>query len=339
MKTVSVIVPCRNEARYLPHFLDSLLAQDLGPEVDCEILIADGMSDDGSREILAEWHPRFKSLTILDNPQRFVSNGLNAAIRLARGEVIVRMDVHSDYAPDYIRQCMFALEQSGADNVGGPAVASGRTYVERAACLAHQSPFGCGGARFHNPSYEGYADTVMFGCWRKATLERLGGFDEEFIRNQDDELNLRITRGGGKIWQTPKIRLLYHPRSSIRALARQYAQYGYWKTYVLRKHKIPASWRHLVPGTFVAALVIAGVSAPFSVFGRYLLAGLVSSYALANITASILACRNLKDLVLLPILPLVFAAYQLSYGLGFLRGLFDIAVRNRPNPSFSALVR
>lgn len=339
MRLVSVIIPCRNEIRYIQPFLESLLSQEVDAEVECEFLIAEGMSDDGTRDILAAWQPRFKRLTIIDNEARTVPIGLNKAIRRARGEVIIRMDVHSEYATDYVQQCLAALDRHQADNVGGPAVARGTTYLQRAIALAHQSRFGCGGARFHDPSYEGYVDTVMYGCWRKSKLEELGLFDEELVRNQDDELNLRLTRQGGKIWQTPLIRLWYSPRSSLQGLARQYAQYGYWKVKVIRKHQIPASWRHLVPAAFAASLLILGIFANFSWWGRWLFAVLLGTYLLASIGASLLACRSPKNWWLIPEMPVVFAVYHFSYGIGFLFGLWDLAVNRKPAATFAAFNR
>ncbi len=339
MQIVSIIVPCRNEIRHIRAFLESLLAQELGSGLECEFLIADGMSTDGTRAMLAEWQKRFKNFAILDNPALTVSAGLNAAIRQARGEIILRMDVHSEYAPDYIRQCVVTLRETGADNVGGPALALGTTYMQRAICVAYRSPFGCGGARFHDPDYEGDVDTVTYGCWYKSTLEQLGLFDEVLVRNQDDELNLRLIRRGGRIWQTPRIRSWYRPRASLTALARQYSQYGYWKVRVMRKHRLPGSWRHCVPGIFVGALLVFGITAPFAQLSAWVLKVLVGSYVLVSIAASVIACRKTENLSLAPMMPLVFAAYHLSYGFGFLRGLWDAAISRGPGDAFTALVR
>jgi len=339
MRTISVIVPCRNEIRHIRDFLESLLAQELDADLQCEFLIADGMSNDGTRNVLCEWQGRFAGLVVFDNKDQTVSSGLNAAICRAHGEIVIRMDVHAQYAPDYIGRCVAALDQTQADNVGGPALTRGFTYIQRAICLAYHSRFGCGGAHFHDPTYEGYVDTVTYGCWRKSTLESLSLFDEAFVRNQDDELNLRLLRRGGTIWQTPKIRSWYQPRSSLMALARQYFQYGYWKTQLLRKHRIPASLRHLVPGIFVAALMILGATAPFLTLSAYLFATAVAVYGLASITASLIACRTADTLLLLPVMPLVFAAYHLSYGVGFLSGLWHPAAGCRPPRMFTALSR
>ena len=339
VRTVSVIVPCRNEIRLIRSFLESLLRQDLGPDLDCEFLIADGMSNDGTRQVLADFQSRFTSLVIRDNQSQTVSSGLNSGILQARGNIIIRMDVHSEYAPDYIRQCVITLEDTGADNVGGPALPTGLSYLQRSICLAYQSAFGCGGARFHDPSFEGYVDTVTYGCWRKSTLIRLGLFDEELVRNQDDELNLRLTRSGGKIWQTPRIRSWYHPRSTLRELARQHLQYGYWKARVIRKHKIPASARHLVPGGFALTLLLLSTAALFWPFSARMLALLLTTYGVASVLASLIACWKRRNLLFLPVMPVVFAAYHLPYGLGFLGGLCDIILRRRPSRTLTALTR
>ena len=170
----------------------------------------------------------------------------------------------------------------------------------------------------------GWVDTVTFGCWRKRTLEEIGPFDEALVRNQDDEHNLRLTRRGGRIWQSPRIRCWFKPRSSLRALFRQYYQYGYWKVYVIRKHRLPASVRHLVPAAFVGGLAALAAAAPFSRTAALLLLLALGSYAAANLLASLLACRSFGRLKYLPVLPVVFAAYHFSYGAGFLHGLIRL---------------
>jgi glycosyltransferase involved in cell wall biosynthesis len=338
-RRISVIVPCRNELTHISAFLECLRNQSLPPELECEFLIADGMSDDGTREILEQFQREFGRIKLLDNLLQTVSCGLNEAIRCASGEIIIRMDVHSEYAPDYIQQCVATLDETGAANVGGPASPIGRSYFQRAISLAYMSRFSCGGARFHDPDYEGYVDTVTYGCWRKSTLEEIGLFDETLIRNQDDELNLRIVRSGGKIWQTPRIRSWYRPRSSLKSLARQYSQYGYWKVHVIRKHGAPASWRHLVPATFVAALLVLSIAAVVTPAARLFLVGLLAVYLLTAAVAAVMACRRTCDWLCVPILPLVFCVYHLSYGIGFWRGIWDLSIGQRPNPAFSALVR
>jgi len=344
MNSISIVVPCRNEVGHIRLFLESLLCQDLAG-LEWEIIVADGMSDDGTRHILEEYAGQDPKVRVIDNPGRIASTGLNAAIRAARGDIIVRMDVHTEYAPDYVRQCVAVLEETGADNAGGPARTRAHGLVQRAIAAAYRSRYSTGGARFHDDSYEGPADTVAYGCWRKETLLRAGLFDGTLVRNQDDEFNLRLARMGGKIWQSPRIVSWYRPRSSLRQLFRQYFQYGFWKVAVIRKHKLPASWRHLVPGaTVLLGLVLPAAAGLAAMSGSpawaWLLGpwiALCALYAVGLVAASITAAHpHGWDLV--PILPLVFVTYHLSYGLGFLAGLAYFPCYNRERadaPKFS----
>jgi succinoglycan biosynthesis protein ExoA len=323
---LTIIVACRNEKGQIRQFMDSLLAQDLSG-LTWEAIVADGMSDDGTRDILREYGERNPQLRTIDNPRRVVSPGLNAAIGAARGATIIRMDAHTSYAPDYCRRCMAELERTGADNVGGPARTRTQGKRARAFAAAYHSPFSTG-ARFHDENYEGWIDTVPYGCWRKDTLEQLGLFDETLVRNQDDELNLRLIRAGGKIWQSPDIVSWYSPRATLTALFLQYFQYGFWKAAVVRKHRLPGSWRHLVPVIFVlthilllATCIVTAAADPreFALAARLWLA-LVIAYAAANVTASCAAARK-SGWGTLPYLPAVFTVYHFSWGLGFLVGI------------------
>jgi succinoglycan biosynthesis protein ExoA len=334
---VSIIIPVRNERKSITACLDGVLAQDY-PQDRLEVLIADGMSDDGSRAILADFCARDCRVRVIDNPGRIVSTGLNAAIRQAQGEVIVRMDAHTEYAPDYVRTCVEVLGATRADNVGGPARTRADTYWQRAIAAAYHSSFSCGGSRFHDPDYEGEVDTVTYGCWPKATFDRFGLFDEELVRNQDDEHNLRLTRAGGRVWQSPRIRSWYRPRGSLVALFRQYMQYGYWKVKVIQKHRLPASPRHLVPAGFIALLFLLVLLAPFSGWALAALAVVLGLYSCCLFWASALAARR-YGLRLLPALPAVFASYHFGYGCGFLCGLWDWAFARSPRGAFTSLTR
>jgi len=335
---VSVILPCRNERGHIEASLESVLNQE-PPEGGFEIIVSDGISTDGTREYLQEVAARHSNLRVLTNTGRIVSRGLNAAIRAARGEVIVRMDAHTTYAPDYIKQCLKVLAETGADNVGGPMRTCARAYTERAIRAAFHSPYAVGGARSHSPDYEGYVDTVIYGCWRKEIFDRVGYFDEELVRNQDDEHNLRIVRAGGKVYQSKQIRSSYQVRGSLRALFAQYMQYGYWKVLVIRKHQVPASVRHLVPGAFLASLLatlVLGWFWPPALWAAGLLAGLYASLVLY---ASLLTASK-NEWALLPLLPVVFACFHFGYGYGFLRGIVDfILLHNAPNAKFVQLTR
>jgi glycosyltransferase involved in cell wall biosynthesis len=335
---VSIVVPCRNEKDQIETAIRSILAQE-PPSGGFEVIVADGMSDDGTRSILSKLVKENSHLRIVDNPDRIVSTGLNAAIHEARGAVIIRMDAHTVYASDYVRNCLEVLQTTGADNVGGPWVAKGTGTIGRAIAAAFQSPFSFGDRRGHNPNYEGIVDTVYLGCWPRHVFDRVGLFDEELVRNQDDEFNLRLTRAGGKIWQSPLIRSWYRPRSSLMALFRQYVQYGYWKVRVIQKHRIPASVRHVVAAGFVLSLILlflASLRWPLAVQGSLLLVG---AYAACNITASFFAAGR-DGWRLLPILPVVFACYHFAYGYGSLRGALDFLIlRRAPHPSYTTLSR
>jgi len=318
---VSVIVPCRNEADFIEAFLDSVLAQDY--DGDIEILIADGMSDDGSRDKLKRYADINPHIRLIDNPRQIVPTGLNAAIAVASHDIIIRLDVHTEYAKDYIQQCVKTLYETNADNVGGAWRAEGRNAMQQAIALAFQSPYSSGAAASHNLNYEGAVDSVYLGCWRKQAFERFGLFDDELVRNQDDELNLRINRGGGVVYQSPRIHSRYYPRDSLLALFRQYMQYGYWKVRVIQKHRIPASPRHLIPGAFVLCLLALTLLSPFVKAAAYLLVVQVLLYIAALVFASISIAAANKAYDKLLLLPVVLAMFHLGYGYGFLRGVMD----------------
>jgi glycosyltransferase involved in cell wall biosynthesis len=336
---VSVVIPCRNERGFIGSCLDSLLASDYPPE-RLEILVADGMSDDGTREILKAYCARYPQIRLIENPKKIVPTGLNQAIQAARGEVIVRMDAHSEYARDYIGQCVAVLEETGAANVVGAAQTKTSGDLQEAIALAFHSPFSGGGASWRDVHYEGETDTVTYGCWRKQTLLDAGLFDEELVRNQDDELNLRLVRRGGRIWQSARIRSWYSPRPSLKALFKQYSQYGYWKVRVIQKHKLPASPRHLVPGLWVGSTLALAVLSFFSPIAFWLLILETALYLAANFAATAVTCWRADKLKFLPLLPVVFATYHFSYGYGFLRGMMDfVLLRRNSRASFNSLSR
>jgi glycosyltransferase involved in cell wall biosynthesis len=335
---ITAVIPCRNERAHIEACVRSVLAQD-GISADLEVIVVDGMSDDGTREILRRLADQEPRLRIIENPAGIVPTGLNAAIRSARGNVILRMDAHTEYATDYMRQCLATLRQTRADNVGGPARTKGEGYIQSAICAAYQSRFAVGGARFHDVNYEGYVDTVPYGCWPREVFERIGLFDEELVRNQDDEFNLRLVRAGGKIWQSPRIKSWYRPRPLLSALIHQYLQYGYWKVRVIQKHKIPASVRHLVPGCFVFLLAGLPVAALLWTPAVWIWLGLVAAYTGCIIAASLLAAAE-KDYRLFPLLLITFPCFHIGYGYGFLRGICDfIILRRKPGRRFTLLTR
>jgi len=336
--SVSIVVPCRNERLYIEKCVESILAQD-PPPGGFEVIIADGMSDDGTSEILKRLESENPQLRVIDNIGKTAACGLNAAITRALGDIIIRMDAHTKYAPDYIRQCFLVLEETGADNIGGPWIAAGQGLISRAIAAAFQSPFSVGGARGHDPHYEGELDTVYLGCWRRDLFNRVGLFDEQLVRSEDDEFNLRLVRSGGRIWQTPRIKSWYVPRDSLSDLFRQCVQDGYWKVKVIRKHRLPASVRHLVPGGFLISLFVLPLMGIWWPNANQSWLALLRLYLATNAGASFLTAR-MKGWNYLPILPAVFACYHFGYGYGFLRGIIDLFVLNgKRNEKFTRLTR
>ena len=257
---VSVIIPMRNEAAWIDRCLGSVLNQDY-PTQQMEILVADGMSTDDSAARLAELAARDPRIRVISNPGLIVPTGLNLAIGAARGEVIARIDAHTVIERDYLRRGVELLERTGASNVGGPMVCRGGSPIAEAIASAMESRFGIG-ATFHFASNETECDTVYMGMWPRKVFEDVGLFDEELVRNQDDELSYRIRKAGGRIVVSPGMRSLYQNRESWKALARQFFQYGVWKVRVLQKHPRQMSLRHFVPPVFqatIALLVLVGI--------------------------------------------------------------------------------
>lgn len=328
-------MPIRNEAAYIKRSLGAVLAQDYPPD-RMEVLIVDGMSDDGTREIvekMAEDKGRKTEgyetsspvsclrspVYLLNNPARIVPAALNIGLRHAQGDIIIRVDGHCEIPSDYVRRCVTLLEQTGADNVGGIQWSVGENAWARAVALATSSPFGVGNAKFRYATKPGWVDTVYLGAYRREVFERIGSFDEELVRNQDDEFNFRLIQAGGKIWLDPTLKVRYYSRSSLRKFWRQYFEYGLYKVRVIQKRGAVPSWRHLVPVTFVLALMGSIVIALFTrqVYWAF---GVTGPYALANLIASIWEAR--RDWGAFPFVPTAFAILHIAYGLGFLYGLW-----------------
>jgi succinoglycan biosynthesis protein ExoA len=325
---VSIIAPCRNEADFIDDYVAAVLAQ-RRDGFDLELLIADGLSNDGTLQKLEAWAGREPRLKIITNPGQIVSTGLNLALRRAQGEFIVRMDIHTTYADDYVAECVKALRDTGATCVGGPWIAQGSGYLQRAIASAFQSRFGSGGAASRRHDYSGPVDTVYLGAWRRETLLALGGFDEALVRNQDDELNLRITRQGGKVWQSSSIRSRYTPRASLVALCRQFHQYGYWKIPVLQKHRLPAAVRHVAPFCFLVLLVALAIAAPFSRASAAVLAVLVGVYGVAALVFAWRAGASKSTAVDVPAVAAALVCMHVGYASGFGRGIWDFVVLRR----------
>jgi len=317
---VSVVMPVRNEAAHIAKTLQAVLAQDY-PREKMEIIVADGMSTDDTRRIIASLQDDNSHLRLISNPGKIVPTGLNAAIRRAQGEIIVRLDGHTEVATDYVRQCVGSLLRTGADNAGGRMSAVGGGFVGRAIAIATSTPLGVGSARFHYSDKEEWVDTVYLGAWRKDLFRRLGLFDEEQVRNQDDEFNYRLLKHGGRILLTPAVKSRYTVRSSLHKLCSQYFQYGFWKVRVMQKHPRQMQWRQFAPPGMVALFIALLIGAVWFPWSRIAALTATGTYLIAVLVASLSAGRKAgwRSAVLLPV---VFATLHVSYGVGFVAGLF-----------------
>lgn len=256
-------MPCLDEERYVEACLRSVLAQAY-PADRMEILVADGGSRDRTRQLVARIAAEDRRVVLVENPGRIQAAGMNEAIRRARGDVVVRMDVHCAYARDYVRRCVEALESTGADNVGGAQRARADTAFQRALCAALESPLGVGGARYRSAAAEGLVDTVFLGAFRRRVFEEVGLYDPRAITNEDAELNQRITKAGGRVWLSRDIVVHYHPRDDHRSVARQYFRYGRGRARTLLKHGGVPSIRPLLPFLMVLAGTLLLLASPRS---------------------------------------------------------------------------
>jgi glycosyltransferase involved in cell wall biosynthesis len=331
-----------DEAAHVEHFVADVAAQDFEGAVG--LIVADGGSSDGSTNRLEAAAARHGlRLTVLPNPYGWVSHGLNACIREATGDLIVRLDCHSRYPPDYLRRCAAAAEETGAPVVGGVIVAKGRTPYERAVACAMDTAFGgignyrvfasdggllgrlAGALGVRRAGGDAHmrveTDTLTFGAFSPQVFPSVGLFDESLRRNQDDEFNLRVRRSGGRVVLDPTIRVHYRPRGTVGGLFRQYYEYGLWKVPVALKHRQPPSPRSLAPVVFVASLCVLGPAAVRSRLARRALTAEVASYAaLAGVFAAASVHGRRESWRLLPLVLATFPTFHVAYGVGMLRG-------------------
>jgi len=336
---VSVLVPMRNEERYIEACLRSLAGQDY-PRDRFEVLVIDGESTDRSRDLAQQFTLADDfDVRILDNPARKTAPGLNIGLEAARGEVIVRVDAHAEVAPDFLSQSIAALRETDADAVGGPIESVAEGLVGEAIALAMSSPFGVGNAAFRYSRRPQYTDTVAFAAYRRDVFERIGGFAEDIDFGEDDEFNYRLGDAGGRIFLSPTIRSVYHTRSSLPALFRQYRAYGRAKVQVLRRHPAQARLRQFVPASFVGVLGGLSLASPFVRPLRRALPLVMGLYLLATVAAS-LQIASTRGWRYAPVLPIAFACLHVSYGLGFLESLLTSrdGTTSIPNPQWEETI-
>jgi glycosyltransferase involved in cell wall biosynthesis len=321
---ISVIMPCREEEKYIAQALASILANDY-PKNRLEVLVVDGMSTDGTRRIIAGFARDHPWVRLLDNPKKITPAALNIGIAEARGDIIIRVDAHSTYPPDYLLKLAAWQEKTGADNVGGVwrLLPGSGTPMARAIAMGMAHPFGVGNAHYRiGAAAPRWVDTVPFGCYPREVFTRHGLFDEDHVRTEDDEFNLRLRKNGGRILLVPEIVIDYYAREDLGKVWRMYYYYGYFKPLVAKKLGLVLSLRHIIPGMLVLTLalsVLLGWWIP-ALGGLGIL--VLAAYLLADLTFAWRAGRRLGRAVAAD-LALVFPTLHFSYGLGFLKGLVD----------------
>jgi len=325
MTNVSLIVPCRNEQRFIEHLLDSLISQDYAT-LQLEILVVDGMSIDGTREIIQEYAKKYSRIRLVDNPRHIIPAAMNIGIDKAKGDIIMKMDAHSAYPKNYVSKCVDALQRHNADNVGGILITKPSALTLRAKAIAYSLThfFGVGSSPFRRQqqgSKPQQVDTVAFGCYKKDVFTRIGGYNEKLERSSDMELNLRLKRAGGTILLVPNIVASYYADATLSAFWRHNVKDGIWSTYPIKFVGNLLSWRHYIPLLFISVLIMLfalGTLIPMLFFAALLIVCLYISVAILVSIPFAIKQRRLAYMILLPT---AFVIRHIGYGIGSLVGL------------------
>ncbi len=323
---LTVICPIYNEEQYIVECMESILRQDY-PKDELEVIFVDGMSTDGTRTLVADYAAKYPFIHLLDNPKRIVPTALNTAIRVAKGDLVARIDAHAKYPDNYLSVLARKLQTLEADNVGGVCrtLPAKETPLCQAIAAALSSPFGMGNSYFRiGADRDRQVDTVPFGFFRRSLFDRIGMFDEELIRNQDDEFNGRIIREGGKIFLVPEVVIDYFARDTIGKVSRMFYQYGLFKPLVNSKLGNPATVRQFFPLAFVLALIVGAGLCFVHRFFRWLYIAMLGLYLLLALWFGKKLAKNWRVLLWMPI---VFFVVHISYGWGYLRGLCKLVAK------------
>lgn len=322
---VSVVIPCRNEERYIADLIESIVRQDY-PKEKTEVIIADGMSDDRTREIINQYAQKYQFIKMIDNPQKIVPTALNLAIKLSVGEVIIRLDAHCIYPENYFSELIKVLIETGADNVGAmwETCPGANTLAAKSIAIVMSHPFGVGNAVYrtrNNASEPFEVDTVPFGCYKRSVFDKIGFFDEELVRNQDNEFNERLIKNNGKIYLIPTLKIKYFARDNYYKLWKMFYQYGLFGPLVDKKLRKPARLRRYIPSIFVLSLLIPNLVSVF--YKKINLLSVISAvmYAVCASTFSILLSIKERNFLLFPFLCVAFLVSHLSYGIGYFVGI------------------
>ncbi len=325
---ISIVCPIYNEEKYISSFIESILKQDY-PKDGIEILLVDGRSKDKTREIISEYAVKYPCIHLVDNPQQTVPYAMNYGIEYAKGDIIIRLDAHAEYPSNYFSVLAQRLnELEGAENVGGVCVTlpcnNTATAISVAECLSNK--FGMGNSYFRVGAKEVMSvDTVPFGCFRKSLFKRIGQYDTDMIRNQDDELNGRIIKNGGKIYLLPDVKIKYFARDKISKVRRMFYQYGLYKPLANKKLGAPATIRQFFPLLFVLGLVFGLIlSLIFPILFPFYL-GVIVLHLLIGVIEGIKSAKKTGCAGCIWIMPYIFMNMHISYGVGYLKGMYNIA--------------
>ena len=330
---VSVVIPCRNEFKYIAGLLDSIVTQDY-PKEKLEIIIADGMSDDGTRNIIKEYSEKYQYIKLIDNEKKIVPTALNKAIKMSIGEIIIRLDAHSIYPNNYFSKLVEVSESTGADNVGAmwETCPGNDTLKAKAIAIAMSHPFGVGGATYRIPTTKTEpfeVDTVPFGCYKRSVFEKIGYYDETMLCNEDNDFNDRLLKSGGKILLIPTLKIKYFARENYTKLWKMFWRYAYFMPYVNKKLCIKTRLSRYIPSLFVLSLILP------SIYGlkkrRSLLVSLISLSMYMTVNVGVSLNLGKKNIKLFSLTMAAFDVMHIAYGLGYLFGWFNfVFLGNEP---------
>lgn len=323
---ISIICPIYNEEKYIDSCINSILQQDYSKD-DLEVLFVDGMSSDKTREIISGYSSKYPFIKVLDNPLRIVPPAMNIGIRAAKGDIIIRLDAHAIYPERYISELVSNLKKLSADNVGGVCrtLPVNNTIICRSIAIALSSSFGMGNSHFRVGATEvRKVDTVPFGCFRRSLFDKIGLFDEELVRNQDDEFNGRIIKNGGTIYLLPHLVIDYYARDTVKKVSKMFYQYGLFKPLVNKKLGSPATVRQFFPMLFVAGCILGGI---LSFFSNVLFIIFLSVLIIYLLLAVIFSLKDGRNILLVPALICTYLTIHMSYGWGYWVGIFKLSFK------------
>lgn len=328
MKKISFIIPCKNEVKHIETSISSVLNQ-VVTGIESEIIIVDGLSNDGTREILFDLEKRDPRIIVINNDKKITPVALNLGVKKASGDFIFILGAHAKIADDYVANCLQIFEKhNDVFCAGGPIMSISDSSLGKAIAIAMSSPIGVGNAKHRFPDYEGYAEMACFPVFKKEVFNQIGYFDEELVRNQDDDFCFRLRLNGGKVFISPKAKSFYYVRDNLKKLFDQYYQYGYWRIFLLKKHKLPIALRQQIPFFFfslVLILILIGI----------LLNDVFISLALPIIYLLSLILYTLKIIIFekklyILWLPIVIFILHFSYGSGFAVGIIkNLSLKRR----------